>query len=58
MTEAGGKVLDPEGGPFDVMSRRVLATNASLDAEMSRVLSGVPPGPLDPPPPKPNGIAC
>jgi fructose-1,6-bisphosphatase/inositol monophosphatase family enzyme len=25
--EAGGKVLDPSGGPFSVMARRVLAAN-------------------------------
>ncbi|GAB4820855.1 hypothetical protein N2152v2_007901 [Parachlorella kessleri] len=38
--EAGGRVLDPTGGPFNIMSRRVLGTNAHLAEEVSSVLAG------------------
>ena len=51
LAEAGGKILDPSGLPFDIMSRRVLATNAKLDGEMAAILSKVPLGPSDPPVP-------
>jgi len=51
LEEAGGKVIDPQGGPFDVMSHRVLATNAHLHKPMSDVLKSVPLGPSDPPAP-------
>ena len=37
--EAGGKVLDPCGGPFNVLSRRILGTNAHLDKKVSEILS-------------------
>ena len=37
--EAGGKVLDPAGGPFDVMSRRVLAGNAHLAAPAAAIIA-------------------
>ena len=38
LTEAGGRVLDPAGGPFNLMSRRVLGTNAHLAEAASSVL--------------------
>ena len=38
--EAGGEGLDPEGEAFDVMSRRVLATNGKLSAEVATILKG------------------
>ena len=37
--EAGGVVLDPAGGPFNVMSRRVLAGNEHVTEEAAAVLS-------------------
>jgi len=48
--EAGGKVLDPCGGPFSLMGRRVLATNAHLAEPVSYVLAACPTGPTEPPP--------
>lgn len=50
--EAGGQLLDPSGGPFALMSRRVLATNAHLGAAAAKVLATCPEGPLEPGPPK------
>ncbi|KAL6772286.1 hypothetical protein ACKKBG_A29640 [Auxenochlorella protothecoides x Auxenochlorella symbiontica] len=52
LEEAGGKVLDPAGGPFNVMSRRVLGTNGHLAAQVSSILAACPlaegePRPLD-----------
>lgn len=46
--EAGGKVLDPAGGAFDVMSRRVMATNGHLAPAVSGILSGMKLGPHEP----------
>ncbi len=40
LQEAGGTVLDPTGGPFDVMARRVLGTNGHLGAKVAKVLAG------------------
>ena len=51
LEEAGGQVLDPHGGSFDVMSHRVLATNMHLSQDMASVLKQVPLGPSDPPTP-------
>jgi myo-inositol-1(or 4)-monophosphatase len=34
--EAGGITMDPSGGPFDIMSRRLLVANS---AEMAKQLS-------------------
>lgn len=34
--EAGGITMDPSGGPFDIMSRRLLCAN---NAEMAKQLS-------------------
>ena len=48
--EAGGKVLDPAGGPFNIMSRRVMVTNAHLAEAASSVLSGMKLGPYEPMP--------
>ncbi|CAD1469171.1 unnamed protein product [Heterotrigona itama] len=37
--EAGGVCIDPAGGPFDVMSRRVLcASTMELAQELTKVL--------------------
>ena len=49
--EAGGKVLDPAGGPFSLMGRRVLATNAHLAEQTVAVLGHMPLGPKEPGPP-------
>ena len=48
--EAGGKVLDPAGGPFSLMGRRVLATNAHLAEQAVAVLGHMPLGPKEPRP--------
>lgn len=50
LEEAGGKVLDPAGGPFNVMSRRVLGTNAHLAEPVSGILAQGPYAPDEPPP--------
>lgn len=42
LEEAGGRVLDPSGGPFRLMSRRVLGTNAHLADPISTILSDGP----------------
>jgi len=39
LKEAGGEVLDPSGGKFDVMARRVLASNGRLGAQVTQVLA-------------------
>lgn len=33
--EAGGKVVDPAGGPFDIMSRRVMAASSTEVAKQA-----------------------
>eukprot|EP00798_Chlamydomonas_sp_ICE-L_P012607 gene12607-15833_t len=38
VTEAGGRVLDPAGGPFNVMGRRVLGTNSQLADPITSIL--------------------
>ncbi|KAK9818040.1 hypothetical protein WJX72_006139 [[Myrmecia] bisecta] len=40
LQEAGGTVLDPAGGQFGVMARRVLGTNAHLGDAVAKVLAG------------------
>jgi inositol-phosphate phosphatase/L-galactose 1-phosphate phosphatase len=42
LEEAGGKVLDPCGGHFNLMSRRILGTNAHLDEKVSEILAAAP----------------
>jgi len=49
LEEAGGRVLDPEGGPFNVMSRRVLGTNRHLAEPVSKILRAGPYAPGEPP---------
>jgi inositol-phosphate phosphatase / L-galactose 1-phosphate phosphatase len=49
LEEAGGKVLDPAGGPFDVMSRRILGTNGHLAEAVAQVLADGPWAPDEPP---------
>ena len=47
--EAGGAVLDPAGGPFDLLGRRVLvACSAELGADVAAVLARCPPSPSEP----------
>ncbi len=40
--EAGGVVLDPAGGWFDLMGRRVLAANAALGPAIATILRDAP----------------
>lgn len=37
--EAGGAVMDPSGGPFDVMARRVLAGNKLITHKAAAILA-------------------
>ncbi|KAK2077671.1 hypothetical protein QBZ16_004517 [Prototheca wickerhamii] len=52
LTEAGGRVLDPSGGPFNVMSRRTLSEHAGLierllsDEILLIIMSKLPPADL------------
>jgi len=39
VTEAGGEMLDPSGGPFNVMARRVLGANAHLGKPVAEVIA-------------------
>jgi myo-inositol-1(or 4)-monophosphatase len=43
VTEAGGKVTDLFGGPFDLYSPHILATNGRLHGAMAEVLKGTDP---------------
>ncbi len=52
--EAGGVVTDVAGGPFSLMARRVLATNAHLSTAVAAVLREQPLGPREPRPPPGN----
>lgn len=46
--EAGGVVIDPAGGPLDLMSRRVLcAATPELAAELSKLITQYYPEPRD-----------
>jgi inositol-phosphate phosphatase / L-galactose 1-phosphate phosphatase len=49
VTEAGGRVLDPAGGRFNLMSRRVLSTNAHLGEKVVAILQNVPDAIGEPP---------
>lgn len=51
LQEAGGKVLDPSGVPFDLMARRVLGTNGLLADQVVEVLASCPISSREPPPP-------
>lgn len=48
LQEAGGVLLDPAGGPWDVMSRRVLGTNAHLGPAVAKLLAGCKTSPEEP----------
>lgn len=50
LEEAGGVACDPAGGPLDIMSRRVLGTNAMLKDKCTSILSGQPLAPEEPQP--------
>ena len=39
VTEAGGQMLDPSGGPFNVMARRVLGSNAHLGKPVADIIA-------------------
>lgn len=46
--EAGGVVIDPAGGPLDLMSRRVLcASSSELGNEFSKLITQFYPEPRD-----------
>lgn len=46
--EAGGVVIDPSGGPLDLMSRRVLAASSpELASEFSKLIIQFYPEPRD-----------
>lgn len=49
LEEAGGRVLDPTGGPFNLMSRRVLGANAHLAEAAAAILAGCKYDPQEPP---------
>ncbi|KAI7843873.1 hypothetical protein COHA_002420 [Chlorella ohadii] len=49
LQEAGGCVLDPTGAPFNLMSRRVLGTNAHLAEAAAAILAQCPDAPGEPP---------
>ncbi|PSC69083.1 Inositol monophosphatase 3 [Micractinium conductrix] len=49
LEEAGGRVIDPTGGPFNIMSRRVLGTNAHLAEQVATILAGCKYDPEEPP---------
>ncbi|WIA39549.1 hypothetical protein OEZ86_005638 [Tetradesmus obliquus] len=51
LREAGGQVLDPAGGAWDVMSRRVLASNAHLGPAVAQLLAGCKTSSEEPPAP-------
>lgn len=50
LEEAGGQMLDPAGGPFDLMARRVLGTNAHLGPAYAALLAAAPLGDKEPQP--------
>lgn len=50
LEEAGGRVLDPVGGPFNLMGRRVLGTNTHLAEAAAAVLAACPLAPGEPEP--------
>jgi inositol-phosphate phosphatase/L-galactose 1-phosphate phosphatase len=49
--EAGGKVIDPSGGSFSLMGRRVMASNAHLADQAAALIGPIPLGPKEPHPP-------
>jgi fructose-1,6-bisphosphatase/inositol monophosphatase family enzyme len=48
VTEAGGVVCDPSGKPFELTARRVLCGNQAIAPALTKVLSAIPDGPLEP----------
>lgn len=50
LTEAGGTVMDPAGGPFNLMSRRVLAANSHVGPKVAAIIGPCPLGPNEPGP--------
>jgi len=57
LQEAGGVVLDPSGGAFNVMGRRVLAANGKLGQKFANVLKECPDAPDEPKPTPPGARA-
>ena len=50
LQEAGGAVMDPAGGKFDVMNRRALAGTQGVAQEAASIIAA---GPLSPHEPAP-----
>ena len=48
VTEAGGVVCDPSGKPFELTARRVLCGNPDIAPALTKVLTAIPDGPLEP----------
>ena len=40
LEEAGGEVVDPAGGTFNLQSRRVLGANSQLIEPLARIIAG------------------
>ncbi|KAF6258437.1 putative inositol monophosphatase 3 [Scenedesmus sp. NREL 46B-D3] len=58
LREAGGQVLDPSGCLWDVMSRRVLGSNARLCPAVAKLLAGCKTSSEEPPAPPPPAAAA
>lgn len=50
VTEAGGQMLDPSGGPFNIMARRVLGANAYLGKPVADIIASCKPSSKEPQP--------
>lgn len=48
LQEAGGELTDPQKGPFDLTSRRVLATNGIVTSELQQLLAQAPTASTEP----------
>jgi len=46
--EAGGLVMDPSGGAFNITARRVLCGNPNVATKLAEVLAKIPDGPAEP----------
>ncbi|KAF5840285.1 L-galactose-1-phosphate phosphatase [Dunaliella salina] len=51
VSEAGGALIDPAGGPFGLMSRRVLAGTPAIVPQVSAILAACPTSEHEPPAP-------
>lgn len=50
LQEAGGSLMDPDGGPFDLMSRRVLAGTPEITSQLALILKACKKSPHEPQP--------